>query len=88
MPANRSRWEALGGRLWMGDISPNATGRRSQDVKMESIPIENARAAIKMIRARPKRVLSPDALEASRRHMLKARKSLSGRRSPALETVY
>lgn len=85
-PAKKSRWQALGGRLWLGDISPDTAGRRVQDVKIEGIPIENALAAIKMIRARQKRVLSTDALEASRGRMLKARESLSGRRSPALGT--
>jgi hypothetical protein len=59
-PANRIRWEALGGKLWMGDISPNSKGRRVQDIKIEGIPIDNALAAIKMIRARQKRVLSAD----------------------------
>jgi hypothetical protein len=86
-PAIRSHWDALGGRLWMGDISLNATGRRVQDVKVEGIPIENARTAIKMVRARQKRVLSADALEASRERMLKARESLSGTRSPAPKTL-
>jgi hypothetical protein len=26
-PASRSRWEALGGKLWIGDISRDATRR-------------------------------------------------------------
>jgi hypothetical protein len=56
-------------------------------VKAEGIPIENARAAIRMVRVHPKRVLSPDALEASRERMLKARESLSGTRSPAPKTL-
>jgi hypothetical protein len=86
-PAIRSHWDALGGRLWMGDISPNERGLRVQDVKVEGIPIENARTAIKMARARQKRVLSTDALEASRERMLKARESLSGMRSPAPQTL-
>jgi hypothetical protein len=86
-PAKRTRWEELGGKLWIGDLSPNAKGRRVQDVKVAGIPIENARAAIKMVRVHPKRVLSPDALEASRERMLKARESLSGRRSPAPKTL-
>ena len=34
-PAMKSRWAALGGKLWMGDISPHPkTGRRVQDVKI------------------------------------------------------
>ena len=85
-PVSRKRWTALGGRLRLGDISPNATGQRVQDVWIEGIPLENAGAAIKMVRARQKRVLSPDALDASRRRMLKARESLSGKRFQGLET--
>jgi hypothetical protein len=86
-PAKRSRWDALGGRLWLGDISPDANGRGVQDVRIDGIPLENAEAAIQMVQARRKRVLSTIALEASRRRMSKARQSLSGRRFPALETV-
>ncbi len=86
-PAIRSHWESLGGKLWQGDISPNAHCRRVQDIKIESIPLQNALAAIKMVRARQKRVLSTDALEASRERMLKARESLSGTRSPAPKTL-
>ena len=57
-PANRSKWKALGGKLWMGDISKNAHGVRVQDVKITSIPLENALLAIRMVGARQKRVLS------------------------------
>lgn len=60
---HRRQWETLGGRLWMGDISPNAKGRRVQDVKIENIPLKNTLAAIKMIRARQKRVLSTEERE-------------------------
>jgi hypothetical protein len=85
-PAKRSRWEALGGRLWLGDVSPNQAGRRVQDVKVGAIPPQKAQAAIEMVRCRQKRVLSAEELEASRKHMLKARESLSKRPSPAPET--
>jgi hypothetical protein len=53
-PANRSKWKALGGKLWMG-ISRT---KRVQDVKVIGIPLENARLAIRMVGARQKRVLS------------------------------
>lgn len=85
-PLHRKRWQALGGKLWVGDSSLDAKGRRVQDVKIEGIPLENALAAIRMIRARQKRVLSTDALEASRERMLEARESLSGRRSSGTKT--
>jgi hypothetical protein len=62
-PTKRTRWEELGGKLWIGDLSPNAKGRRVQDVKAEGIPIENARAAINMVRSRQKRVLSAEERE-------------------------
>jgi hypothetical protein len=86
-PLHRRRWQALAGKLWLGDSSPNGMRRKVQDVKIENIPLQNAPAAIKMIRARQKRVLSTDALEASRERMLKARESLSERRSPAPKTL-
>jgi hypothetical protein len=86
-PAIRIHWDTLGGHLWMGDISLDAKGRRVQDVKVRGIPFGNARTAIKMVRARQKRILSTDALEASRKRMSKARESLSGRRSPAPKTL-
>jgi hypothetical protein len=59
-PLHRNRWEPLGGKLWMGDISLDATGRSAQDVKIKGIPIGNAGAAIKLVRARQKRVLSAE----------------------------
>ena len=49
-PAIRSKWQALVGRLWMGDISKNTQGGRAQDVKITGIPLENARLAIRMCR--------------------------------------
>jgi hypothetical protein len=57
-PAIRSKWAALGGKLWTGEISPNAKGRRVQDVKITGIPLANARLAIRMARIKPKRVMS------------------------------
>lgn len=64
-PANRSKWAALGGKLWMGDISPDPkTGKNVQDVRVAGIPLQNARLAIQMVRARAKRVLS-DAQKAA-----------------------
>jgi hypothetical protein len=78
-PANHSSWAAIGGELWLGDISPNAKGQRVQDVKITGIPLENAGAAIRMVRARPKRVLSSEELELRRAIVLKARESLSKR---------
>jgi len=47
-PAIRSKWKALGGKLWMGDISKNAQGVRVQDVKITGIPLENARPIFRM----------------------------------------
>ena len=68
-PAFRSRWAALGGKLWTGDISPHPkTGRRAQDVKITGIPLENARLAIRMAGCKAKRILS----EAQRAALTKA----------------
>jgi len=52
-PAIRSKWKALGGQLWMGDKTEGV-----QDVKISVIPVENARAAIRMCRIKPKRIMS------------------------------
>jgi len=49
----RSRWEALGGRLWTGDVSEGL-----QDVKITGIPLENASAAIRLAGVKRRRVLS------------------------------
>jgi hypothetical protein len=62
-PLHRNRWEFLGGKLWMGDISVDAKGRRAQDVKVEAVPIGNAGAAIKLVRVRQKRLLSAEERE-------------------------
>jgi hypothetical protein len=86
-PAVRGHWESLGGKLWLGGVSLDGKGRRVQEVKIENIPLQNALAAIKMVRARQKRVLSSDALQASRERMLNARKYLSETRSPAPKTL-
>lgn len=56
--AHRSRWQALGGKLWMGDISDGF-----QDVKITGIPMENAQQAIRMCRIKAKRRLSPEERE-------------------------
>jgi hypothetical protein len=62
-PLHRKRWEALGGKLWIGDSSLDATGRQVQDVKVDGIPIEKAQVAIKLVRCRQKRVLSAEERE-------------------------
>jgi len=68
--AQRSRWQALGGKLWLGDISPHArTNQRVQDVKITGIPLENAKLAIKMARVKVKRRLSEADREAKAARM-------------------
>ena len=52
-PSIPSKWEALGGQLWMGDKTGGV-----QDVKITGIPLENARLAIRMCRIKPKRIMS------------------------------
>jgi hypothetical protein len=72
VPVNRSRWAALGGRRWMGEISPGPkSGRKVQDVKITGIPLRNAKLAIRMIKAKPKRTMS----EAQKVALTKARSS-------------
>jgi hypothetical protein len=65
-PSIPSKWKALGGKLWMGDKTEGV-----QDVKITGIPLENARAAIRMCRIRQKRILSSE--EQMRRRRLMAR---------------
>jgi len=52
------KWQSLGGKLWLGDISREASGRGIQDVKITGIPLANAKAAIRLVRATRVRVLS------------------------------
>jgi hypothetical protein len=85
--ANRSKWKALGGTLWMGDISKNTQGVRVQDVKITGIPLVNARLAIRMCRIRSKRILSPEELSLRRGLIAKARDGLSKRPSLGVESL-
>ena len=61
-PGIRSKWKALGGSLWLGDISKNAQGVRVQNVKITGIPLKNARLAIQMCGIRQKRILNLEEL--------------------------
>ena len=56
--ANRSRWQALGGNPWLGDISPDAKGKRVQDVKISGVTA--VKAAFRMAGIKPIRVLTPE----------------------------
>ncbi len=49
--AEQQRWEALGGKLWLGDKSMNNAGRNVQDVKI--IGFTNPQAAIRMCKISP-----------------------------------
>jgi hypothetical protein len=71
-PAIPPTWRALGGKLWLGDISKNVQGQRVQDVKITGIPLENAKAAIRLCRIRQKRIMS----EAQKAALDKARSFL------------
>jgi hypothetical protein len=84
-PAIPSKWKALGGTLWMGDISKNAQGVRVQDVKITGIPLENARLASRMCRIKPKRIVSEAQKAAAMAGLDKARGNCAS--SPANATV-
>ena len=72
--AQRSAWKAVGGKLWLGDISPHSkTGRRVQDVWIKNIPPEHAKLAIRMARVKTKRVMSEAQRQTSIRILAKAR---------------
>ena len=64
-PAIRTRWEALGGKLWMGDISPDKTGKRVQDVKV--FGVTHPKAAIRMCGIKTRQVKSEAQLAASQK---------------------
>ena len=85
-PAIRSKWKALGGKLWISDISKNARGVRVQDVKITGIPLENARLAILMCQIKPKRIMT----NAQKAALDKARSFLpppAQKQSPGLESL-
>ena len=69
--ALKRRWKALGGKLWLGDISPDGRGKRVQDVKITNIPLENAKLAIRMAKVRVRRVLSEADVTARRNRIAK-----------------
>ena len=92
-PANRGRWLALGGKLWMGDISHHpTTGRRVQDVKVTNIPLDNAKLAINLARVKPKQQRSEARLAAATERLAKWRQQRSAesfrpRRTTPLQSV-
>ena len=68
-PMNASRLERLGGRFWQGDIGRGAKGQRVQDAWVRGIKPEAYKLAIRMVGAKPRRIMSPGqqaALEKAR----------------------
>ena len=57
-PMLRATLEPLGGKLWIGDKSPNAQGRWVQDAKIIGIRPERYALAIRLVGAKYKRVMS------------------------------
>lgn len=53
-------WQDIGGQLWLGDISPNSNGDRVQDVKIQNIPPEKYRVAIRMAKCKQKPDWTPE----------------------------
>ena len=75
-PAIHSKWAELGGKLWMGDLSPHPkTGRRVQDVTVTGIPLKMAELAIRMCRIKPKRIMSEAQAAVAAVALEKARRS-------------
>src|SRR5262245_57482345 len=68
-PIMQFRLAKLGGARWQGDISRGANGRRVQDAAVRGIQPEGHRLAIRLVGAKPRRVLSP----AHRKALEKAR---------------
>jgi hypothetical protein len=68
-PMKQSRFEALGGTFWQGEISRNAKGRRVQDAWVRGIRPGAYNLAIRIVGAKARRVMSPGqraALEKAR----------------------
>jgi hypothetical protein len=72
-PIMRSRLEQLGGRVWQGDISRGPSGRRVQDASVRGIRPEGYKLVIRLVGAKPRRVMS----EAQREALDKARRASS-----------
>lgn len=68
-----SRLKQIGGKLWIGDLSPNAKGKMVQDVKIDYIPASGYRLAITMAKARAKRILTPKQTVANQAQLAAAR---------------
>jgi hypothetical protein len=77
-PVKRSRLEALGGRVWQGDISPNRKGLRAQDAKVTGISQEKIAAALRITGCRRRRVLTEELREQAMRALDLARISAEG----------
>lgn len=73
----KSRWEALGGKLWLGEIARDGS-RKIQDVKITGIPLEHARAAIRLAHARLRPKLTEEQ-RAALRERFAANAALSGK---------
>jgi hypothetical protein len=73
----------LGGQCWVGEIWRDARRRGFRDVKVQDIPEENWKQAIKLCRVRARRILSEDE-----RAVLGARLNPAGRPSnPPIEIL-
>ena len=69
-PLKPFRLAQLGGTPWQGDISHDAKGRRVQDAWVRGIRPEAYKLAIRLVAAKPRRVMSPARLEALRKARL------------------
>jgi hypothetical protein len=73
VPVQRSRLEVLGGRVWQGDISPNSAGHKVQDAKVIGVKPEKIQRALKIIRLKPKRIMSLPQRDHAMRALQRAR---------------
>lgn len=76
-----STWERLGGKLWVGDTSANAKGRKVEDVKIAGLT--DVKLAIKLFRIHPK----PEISEEERQRRAERAKSLWKRRNQSRESA-
>jgi transposase InsO family protein len=65
--------QGLGGKCWIGDIWRDAKNRGYRDVKVQGIPEANWKPAVKLCRARTRRVLSEERKAVLRAQLKRAR---------------
>jgi hypothetical protein len=81
----RRKLEALGGKLWAGDISADRTGRRVQDVRVKDIPEDKIYNALRLAGVKAKKRATTAMLAALAKHHTAAVKAARESRRDRLQ---